>query len=216
MIDYLLESVEKSKIDERPVIIVGYEKELVMEELGDKYEYINQEQQLGTGHAVSLAKNYLKDEAENIIVLYGDQPFTTAETIQKLNEKQKLSGKKITMATVKVSDFEDWRSCFKNFSRIIRDENGKIIKDVQVKDANEEEKKITEVNPCYYCFDAAWMWEKLDTLKNDNMQKEYYLTDLIKIATTNNMEIESVEIEPREALGANTKDELAMLEKIIP
>jgi len=214
MITHLLESVEKSKIDKKPIIIVGYKKELVIKELGNKYEYIDQEEQLGTGHAVSLAKNYLNSKAENIIVLYGDQPFTSAETIKKINEKHNKSGEKITMATVKVTDFNDWRSCFKNFSRIIRDRNGKIIKDVQVKDASEEEKKITEVNPCYYCFDAIWMWKKLDTLKNDNAQKEYYLTDLIKIATASGMGIESINIEPNEALGANTKEELAILETI--
>jgi bifunctional UDP-N-acetylglucosamine pyrophosphorylase/glucosamine-1-phosphate N-acetyltransferase len=213
MIKYLLETIEESGIDNEPVIIVGYKKELIIKELGDKYHYITQEEQLGTGHAVSLAKDYLKDKAENIIVLYGDHPFISADTIKKINEAHTKSGKKITMATVKLKDFRDWRISFVNFSRIIRDKTEKIIKDVQFKDASDEEIKVSEVNPCYFCFDAGWLWSKLSTLKNNNAQKEYYLTDLIKMATEDGTEIESIEIEALEALGANTKAELEILEK---
>ena len=213
MIVHLLYSVQKSGIDNDPIIIVGYKKELIKELLGNKYHYISQEETHGTGHAVSLAKDYLKDKVEHIMVLYGDQPFTSAETIRKINEKHIKSGKKITMATVKLQDFKDWRINFVNFSRIIREKNGKIIKDVQFKDASDEEIKITEVNPCYFCFDAKWLWENLKNLQNNNTQKEFYLTDLIKIAATEGKEIESIEIEPREALGANTKAELEVLQK---
>jgi bifunctional UDP-N-acetylglucosamine pyrophosphorylase/glucosamine-1-phosphate N-acetyltransferase len=216
MIKHLLESVEKSGIDNNPIIVVGYKRELVMEELGKEnkqYHYIYQEHQLGTGHAVLCTKDACGN-VQNIIVLYGDHPFTSTATIKKISEKHSSSGKKITMATVKLKDFKDWRICFENFSRIIRDGNGKIIKDVQFKDANEGERKVTEVNPCYYCFDALWLWENLKTLNKDNAQKEYYLTDLIKIATENGMELESIDIEAKEALGANTKEELEILEKI--
>lgn len=216
MIKHLLQAISKSEIDENPVIVVGYKKELVIEELdeGDKkYNYIYQKEQLGTGHAVNLAKDYLKDKAKNIIVLYGDHPFVSPETIKKLEEKHALSGKIITMATVKLPDFKDWRINFVNFSRIIRDENGKIIRDIQFQDATDKEVKVTEVNPCYFCFDAKWLWENLDKLKPENNQKEYYLTDVIKRATESGIEIESIDINPREALGANTKAELEILER---
>lgn len=209
----LLLAVDKSGIDDNPVIVVGYKKELVINELGNKYHYINQENQLGTGHAVGSVKDYLKNKAENIIVLYGDHPLISADTIKKINEAHIRSGKKITMATVKLENFRDWRINFVNFSRIIRDGKGKIIKDVQYKDATDQEKKVTEVNPCYFCFDASWLWDNLETLKNDNAQKEYYLTDLVKIATQNGIETESINIEPIEALGANTKAELETLER---
>ena len=213
MIERLLDSVTESGIDESPVIIVGYKKELVINALGDKYHYIEQESPLGTGHAVNMAKDYLKDKAERVIVLYGDQPFTGAETIKKLAEKQKQTGKEIVMATVKLPDFKDWRVNFWGFSRVIRDEAGKIIRTIENKDATDEERKITEVNPCYFCFKASWLWAKLDAVKNDNAQGEYYLTDLVKLATEEGIEIESVEIQPHEALGANTKAELERLEK---
>jgi len=213
MITHLLKSVENSGIDKNPVIVVGYKKELVENTLGNKYHYIDQGSPLGTGHAVGLTREYLKDKAEHIFVLYGDQPFVNANTIKKIVEKHLSSGKKITMATVKLPDFKDWRINFVNFSRIIRDKNGKIVKDIQFKDANDEEIKITEVNPCYFCFDAPWLWKNLESLKDDNAQKEYYLTDLIKIANTEKVEIESIEIEPHEALGANTKTELEILNR---
>jgi bifunctional UDP-N-acetylglucosamine pyrophosphorylase/glucosamine-1-phosphate N-acetyltransferase len=214
MIKHLLESVEKSNVDRHPVVVVGYKKELVMEELGDKYHYVNQEEQLGTGHAVGLAGDYLKDKAENVLILFGDQPFTSAAMIKKIFDTHLNSGRKITMATFRVPDFEDWKMVFYNFSRIIRDKNGKIIRDVQFKDTSDEEKKIKELNPSYYCFDADWLWSNLENLKNDNAQKEYYITDLIRIATENGIEIETVDIDPREALGANSKEELEILEKL--
>ncbi len=216
MITHLLESIEKSGIDTEPTIIVGYKKELViakLEKTGKKYNFIYQENQLGTGHAVNLAKESLQGAADNIIILYGDHPFVSSETIKKINDAHIKSGKKITMATVKLPDFKDWRINFVNFSRIIRDESGNIIRDVQYKDATDAEIKITEVNPCYFCFDASWLWENLTTLENNNAQKEYYLTDLIKIAHDHNIETESIAIEPHEALGANTHAELGILER---
>ena len=119
------------------------------------------------------------------------------------------------MATVRLEDFRDWRINFVNFSRIIRDKDGKIIGDVQWKDATDAQIKIKEVNPCYFCFEAKWLWKNLEHLKNENAQKEYYLTDLIKIAVEEGEEIESIEIAPHEALGANTERELEILEAFV-
>ncbi|MCE9585085.1 NTP transferase domain-containing protein [Candidatus Nomurabacteria bacterium] len=212
MISHLLESIEKTNLFKKIGIIVGYKKEEVIKELGDKYEYITQEEQLGTGHAVMCAKDYIGD-TENVLVLYGDSPFINTKTIENIVNKHIENQNKITMATVLLPDFNDWRSFFySNFSRIIRDENGKIVKSVEFKDANEDEKKILEVNPCYFCFNSKWMFEKLQTLKNDNAQKEYYLTDLVKIAMKDGEKIESININPHEALAANSKEELEILE----
>jgi UDP-N-acetylglucosamine diphosphorylase/glucosamine-1-phosphate N-acetyltransferase len=214
LIAHILESVKKSGIGERPVIVVGQQRDLVMKTLGNDYEYVVQDQQLGTGHAVLIAQKTLENNADQIIVLYGDHPFINSLTIKKLVEKQLESKATITMATVNLPDFQDWREIFyANFSRIIRDKNGKIVKDVQFKDANEEERKVTEVNPCYFCFEAKWLWKNLQTLQTDNVQKEYYLTDLVKIAIQEKTKIESINIDPREALGANSKEELEILEK---
>lgn len=214
LIRYILDKIETLPYG-IPYIVVGHNKEKIIKELGDKYHYVVQEEQLGTGHAVNAVKKYIKDETESIVILYGDQPFTSAETIKKLVEKQDQTKAKIVMATVKVPDFEDWRANFLGFSKVIRGKNGKIIKTVEKKDSTEEENKIKEVNPCYFCFDSKWLWSHLEKLKNDNAQKEYYLTDLIKMATEEGIEIEWVEIDAKEALGANTKEELEILENIL-
>lgn len=215
IIEHLLLAVAKSGIGGRPAIVVGRGKEKVMRGLGKKYDYIVQKKQLGTGHAVRSAYKFLKGKAKHLLVLPSDHPFLTPETIKKLAHKHLRSGGKITMATVKLPDFKGWRAFFyTSFSRIIRNKNGRIVADVQFKDASREEKKILEVNPIYFCFETKWLWKKIKTLKRDNAQKEYYLTDLIKIAIEEGMKVESIEIDPREALAANTKEELEILERL--
>lgn len=215
IIKHLLESIKNSGIDAKPVIVVGYGKEDVMAELGSEYEYVIQEKQLGTGHAVITAENALKHKADHIVVLYCDHPFVSKKTIQELVRKHLDSKVKITLATVTLPDFQDWRKIFyTNFSRIIRDEKGHIVRDIQFKDATEEDKKNTEVNPCYFCFESKWLWENLKTLNTNNAQKEYYLTDLVKIAEKEKERIESIQIDPHEALGVNSKEELEILEKL--
>ncbi len=213
MIKYLLESVKNSGILGKPCIIVGYQKEKVVEALGSNYDYAIQNEQLGTGHAVSCAEEYTKD-ASDVLILFGDQPFVKPETIKKMVTEHIKYKNKITMATVVLPDFLDYRAFFyHNFSRIVRDDKGNILKSVEFKDATEEEKKILEVNPCYFIFDAKWLWENLKKIKNENIQKEYYLTDLLKIANEEGEKIESIQIDPPEALGANSKEELEILEK---
>ncbi len=87
MIETLLDSVKRSGLCDVPTIIVGYKKEMIQERLGSAYDYVEQKEQLGTGHAVMSAKNRLEDKAENIMVLYGDQPLISTETILKLFKK---------------------------------------------------------------------------------------------------------------------------------
>ncbi|HEY4513407.1 MAG TPA: NTP transferase domain-containing protein [Candidatus Paceibacterota bacterium] len=214
IIKHLLDRIKDLEFG-KPYIVVGHGKEAVIKELGGNYNYVEQKEQLGTGHAVNAVKHGVKNEASSIVVLYGDQPFTTADTINKLVEKQVGMNKKIVMATVELEDFQDWRSNFVGFSRVIRDKNRKILKTVEYNDATEEEKGVKEVNPCYFCFDAQFLWQELEKLKTDNTQGEYYLTDVLKSAVEQGIDIESIQIDPREALGANSKEELEILEKLM-
>lgn len=210
MIKHILGSIEKA-FHKKPIAIVGHKAELVKSELGDLCFYVLQSEQLGTGHAISCAKDICK-KAEHIIVLSGDQPFITPETIKELMDKHLKSKSKITFTTTEVSDYEEWRKAFLGFGRILR-KNGEVIGIREYKDANEEEKQIKEVNAGCYSFDAAWLWENLEKIKNNNVQNEYYLTDLFKIASENGDKIETIKINTHEALGANTKEELEILEK---
>ncbi len=216
MIRHELSAILQSGVDERPLIVVGYKKEEIIKEIGDAFDYAIQTEQLGTGHAIMSAEYKLKGAADSIIVLPCDHPFISADTIKKLSRKHEESGATITMATVSLPDYEDWRKVFyTSFSRIIRDETGKIIKDVQFRDATDAEKKITEVNPIFFCFKSNWLWENLKNLNTDNDQKQYYQTDLIKMAIDQGKNIESIAIEPREALAANSREELEILENLM-
>lgn len=213
MIKHLLEEVDKTGIADRPIIVVGYKKELVMGTLGKKYDYVTQKEQQGTGHALLSAKEACKD-AETIIVLSGDQPFIKSETIQALLSKHLDSGAKITISTTTVPDFQDWRETLSKYGRIIR--VGKKIIDREYADASAEEKQIKELNVSCYAFNAPWLWANIKKItKEKNTQKEFYITDLWQIASEEGEKIESVQMSPEEALGANSKEELEILEQIV-
>jgi bifunctional N-acetylglucosamine-1-phosphate-uridyltransferase/glucosamine-1-phosphate-acetyltransferase GlmU-like protein len=117
------------------------------------------------------------------------------------------------MATVKVDDFSDWRQGFSDFARVLRDSTSQVCGIVEKRDATAEQLQINELNPAYFCFKADWLWQNLAKLKNDNSQREYYLTDLVAMAGEQNRSIAAIEIDAREALGVNTPEQLALLEK---
>lgn len=212
-IKHVLDAISSSGVCENPIIVIGQKGDQVRSLLGSSYSYAVQEEQLGTGHAVMIAEEMAKG-SDLIVVLYADHPLVSADTIKNLINTHKEKNATITMATATVTDFEDWRSAFLAFGKFVRDEKGKITKIVEVKDANSEELEIKEVNPAYMCFDAKWMWKHLHMLKNENAQSEYYLTDLVGMAFSENQNIESISIDPKEALGVNTKEQLELIEKL--
>lgn len=213
LVKHLLEAIEQSGVCAKPVLVVGQKKEMVIAELGDTCNYAVQDEQLGTGHAVNCAREKAID-ADQIIVLYGDHPYVSPTTIVNLTNSNQQAGSMITIATAIVPDFADWRAGFFDFGRIVRDDTGAIVKIVEKKDSTESELQIKEINPAYFCFNAKWLWEHLPILKNNNAQGEYYLTDLIALAQNQNHPINSISIEPHEALGVNTAEQLERLEKI--
>ena len=211
IIAHLLREVDRSGIDPRPVVVVGQGADAVKRALGSGYDYVIQESQLGTGHAVQCAEGALAGKADAVIVLYGDHPFVSAATITKLRELHEREGCVLTMMTVRVPDFDDWRKVLYDFGRIIRDNSGRILRDVEKKDATPEELAVKEVNPSFFCFRASWLWENLRKLKNENAQHEYYLTDLVRIAIDEGERIASMDIDPRESIGVNTPEHLALV-----
>ena len=215
LVHHLLENVIKSGVSVSPIFVVGQKREQVMASLGDEYRYAIQDEQLGTGHAVLSSAGLLEGKEGNVMILYGDMPYLSFETIRALADTQASSNTVMTMATVQVLDFDEWRAGFFDFSRIVRDDAGKIIRTVEKKDAQDHELQITEVNPCYLCVKNDWLWSHLRELKNSNVQKEYYLTDLIKMAVDEGAEIASISIDPKEAMGVNTKEHLKVLEELI-
>ena len=229
MISHLLETVQKIGIDPRPVIVVGSGAESVKSVLANGYEYVVQDQQLGTGHAVLCAEKALRGKADAIVVLYGDNPFIQPETLRKLislHEKSQSVGgvlrgdaghdrPVLTMATTTVDNFEDWRKPLYDFGRIVRNSNGEIQAIVEKKDATPEELAIRELNPSFFCFKAEWLWEALKKIDNANAQKEYYLTDLVRIAIDQGKRVLTVDANPLETIGVNTPEHLELARKLV-
>lgn len=214
MIEHLLESIRQSNHGTPPVLVVGYDADVVRQTIGEEYTYVTQEEQLGTAHAVQVTEEELKGQSDDILVLYGDHPLVSAETINSITDAHEDSDSVLTMATTVVPDFDGWRECFYHYGRVVRDSIGRVRRIVERKDASEEEQQIKEVNPSYFCFDAAWLWQTLPAVDNDNAQNEYYLTDLLGLAIQNEEKVTTVQIDPMEAMGANTKDQLRVLENI--
>lgn len=212
MISHLLEAVLAAGFS-KPIIVIGHGAEMVQSILGNSFEYVIQEEPLGTAHALLSAQNACAD-AKHIVVLYGDHPFVSSNTIKKLLAKSEEMEAEITLASTEVPNFENEYKVFSNFARIMR-HNGKIAGIREAKDASGEERNIKEVNPGYYVFDSKWLWSNLKKIKNENARGEYYLTNLIGIASKNGNKTESIKIELREAMGANSKKELEILEKFV-
>lgn len=211
---HILETV--TKICEKPTLVVGYRGEEVIEITGNQYHYVWQKQQLGTGHAVQQAKDDLKNAGFNgIIVLYGDHPFVSSDTLHRLVDcfNQREPNTALCMTVFTVPNFENEFRVFYKYGRISRDEPGKIVGTIEFKDATEEQRAWREVNIGYYCFDAVWLWENISKLDNKNNAKEYYLTDLVKMAVDQGKKIRSIEIShPIEGMGVNTQEELEAVE----
>src|SRR3989338_1086865 len=200
----------------KPIIVVGHKKERIKEVLGNDHEYAEQTLQLGTGHAVKSAQNRINSEDKIILVLSADQPMTSKETIEQIISKHKERKPSMTIGTIIVPDFSDWREGMNHFGRIIRGADGLVKKIIEFRDATEEEKQIKELNAAIYAFDAGWLWDNIDKLKNENTKKEFYLTDLIKIACDQGKKIIAVPVSNIiEGLQPNTKAELEILEKLI-
>ena len=215
LIKYLLDTIDSIFQKSDIHVVVGYKKDEVKAALLNGYNFIEQTEQLGTGHAVMCAKKSLINKFDNVLILYGDMPFISKQTINEILIKHSEKMADLTMATISVDNFDGWRSCFYDYGRIIRDKNNNPIKSVEKKDATEKELEIREVNPSYYCSKSEWLWEKITEIRQNNSQKEYYLTDLLSLAIKSKAKIETVSINPKEGIGINTPEQLKFEESLL-
>jgi bifunctional UDP-N-acetylglucosamine pyrophosphorylase/glucosamine-1-phosphate N-acetyltransferase len=212
MIEHLLNSIVMSGVDERPIVVVSPEnQDLIKQSLHSyKIDYVVQEEQLGTGHAVACALRAISPNCKKVLVFNGDHPFVKIGTIVKLVGVES----EITMLTATVEDYEGWQKLFQHWGRIVSD-NGQIQRIVEFKDATDEEKLIKEVNPAMYAFDFAWLKENIKKLQANNAQKEIYLTDLVGLAFEQDLAITGVPVEPKEVIGINSREELEIAESLL-
>jgi len=211
MIEYLVSAIVASGVDSQPVVVVSPDNKDIISQALHVYDlqYAVQAEQLGTGHAVACALPEIA-KADGLVVLNGDHPFISPAALRALGDS---SGSTITMLTTSVHDFADWRKNFWQWGRIVR-ADGEIRAIIEFKDADDAAKEIKEVNPAVYRFDAPWFRNNIEKVGNNNAQKEFYLTDMIKLAFESGAKIDSIAIEPREAMGINSKAELEVAEKI--
>lgn len=217
MIKYLMDSVVAAGVDPCPIVIVSPDnKDIISAELKEyNVEYVIQDKQLGTGHAVSCAKDTLDNndaKPDSILVLYCDHPFIKSESIRSF---AKLMPETVTIMPTNLSDFDGWQQNFYRWGRIIRGADGRVEKIVEFKDASDEEKQVTEVNPGFMCFNTNWLFQNISSLQNNNNQAEYYLTDMVKLAFDSAHEIGTIGIEAHEAMGVNSLEELSIAENLL-
>jgi bifunctional UDP-N-acetylglucosamine pyrophosphorylase/glucosamine-1-phosphate N-acetyltransferase len=205
----LLESIRAVCPD--PTIIVGYEGRKIISATEDRYRYIWQADQLGTGHAVLQAKPFLVNEPyRNIVVIPGDAPFVSAGLIRGLVAAREKNDAAVALATAVPPDFSGPHRVFWGFGRIIRSADGGVQRIVELKDATEEEQRIPEVNCGYYCFRPSWLWEYLEQLDDKNAAREFYLTDMVSIAVRGGERAIAVPMRRLdEGFAPNTPEELA-------
>jgi bifunctional UDP-N-acetylglucosamine pyrophosphorylase/glucosamine-1-phosphate N-acetyltransferase len=167
-------------------------------------DWVEQAEQLGTGHAVQQPVHDIPDE-DQVLILYGDVPLITSQTLERL-----VSCADETGFSLLTSDMDDPTG----YGRIIRDEDGSILKIVEQKDATEEELSVSEINTGMMTINAGNLKEWLSRLENNNAQGEYYLTDVIQMAVTDGIKIQSTQPEAiNEIKGVNSRAQLAELER---
>lgn len=189
--------------------VVGHKAETVKEVLGDVCEFALQAEQKGTGHAVMQAIDVIKNSKGEVVILNGDTPLITAETINKAIEYHKNNGNQATVITAILDDAT-------GYGRIVRDNDGSVLKIVEQKDASEEEKKINEVNSGMYVFDAQSLVYALDKITPNNAQGEYYLTDTLEILLSAGKKIGGYAISDNDEIrGINDRVQLNEAENIM-
>jgi bifunctional UDP-N-acetylglucosamine pyrophosphorylase/glucosamine-1-phosphate N-acetyltransferase len=189
-------------------VIVGYQAKMVKDSIYDVVEFVEQKEQLGTGHAVKCALDFIGTEG-NTLVLCGDTPLVTADTLKALEETHRKQSNGVTVLSAILPDAS-------GYGRIIRDKDGTFVKIVEDKDATEEEREVKEVNSGMYIFNSEALHASLDLITNDNAQGEYYLPDTIALIKKIGLRVEAMPVsDVNEILGVNTQEQLAVAEKVM-
>ena len=207
LIDYVLDESKLLNPIET-ILVVGFKKNQVISHTKNRInlKYVTQKEQLGTGHAVLQTEKLLKDKKGHILILYGDVPNIKASSLQPIIENHIINNRDLTLITAEVDNPA-------GYGRIIRKKNGQLLKIVEEKDCNDNERMIREWNPGIYIFKIPEVFKILNTIKANNASKEYYLTDAIELSQQSNMKIKAIKIENSdEVLGINTIKQLEELE----
>ncbi|WP_214701490.1 MULTISPECIES: bifunctional UDP-N-acetylglucosamine diphosphorylase/glucosamine-1-phosphate N-acetyltransferase GlmU [unclassified Exiguobacterium] len=208
MVEHVVDQLDQIGVS-RQIVIVGHGAEAVQDTLGTRVEYAVQEEQLGTGHAVQMAEAELAGKSGATLVVCGDTPLLTAETLEALLAHHEAQQAKVTVLTAIADDAT-------GYGRVVRGEDGNVTKVVEHKDASEAELAINEINTGTYVFDNELLFDALKQVGNNNAQGEYYLPDVISIAKEAG-EVVAAHIAPTfdETIGVNDRVALSQAEAIM-
>lgn len=210
MIDYVLDALDRSGID-RMIVVVGYRSADVRTALAGrpKVEFVEQTEQLGTGHAVMVCREAIANHDGPVLIVTGDSPLVQSSSIGKLLAEFRHDRPACILGTA-IKDEPG------SLGRVVRDANGKFAAIVEVKDATTEQRAIREVNMSTYVFDCRKLLSALDRLKNNNAQREYYITDCPGILRGDGEDVRALDcLEPCESMSINNVADLAEVEAYI-
>jgi len=199
--------------DVPPVVVVSPYDTDVRSLIGDRVVYVEQEQQMGTGHATMMAADDLRGISEQVLVTYADMPLLRPETMARLAVKQKTNDAAVAILVVTGDPAS-------SFGRVITNPEGHVVEIVEVAEARrlanaEELLQIRDHNAGVYCFDSEWLWSNITALplRQARDNEEYYLTDMVGLAVSQGLLVEAIAVDdPDECLGAGTRQELAVVE----
>jgi bifunctional UDP-N-acetylglucosamine pyrophosphorylase/glucosamine-1-phosphate N-acetyltransferase len=208
MVGHVVDTLHQIQVS-RTFVIVGFGAEAVQGYLGDRVEYALQEQQLGTGHAVLQAKEALVGQEGITIVICGDTPLITGQTLRDMINLHEQTGAAATILTATIDQPA-------GYGRIIRGAGGSVSRIVEHKDCTAEEAAVKEINTATYCFNNRQLFEALSLVTNQNAQQEYYLTDVIGILTNQGQIVQAYCMEnSSESIGVNDRAALAEAEVLL-
>jgi bifunctional UDP-N-acetylglucosamine pyrophosphorylase/glucosamine-1-phosphate N-acetyltransferase len=210
MLAYVLDACREIGIS-KIFVVVGFSAEEVKERFAgdDDIVWVRQDEQLGTGHAVLCCKEHLKDFDGQTLVLCGDGPLIRATTLKSLIDKHASGHSAATLGTSVLDDPS-------GYGRIVRDDYGNLQGIVEHSDCTPEQLKIKEINPSNYLFDNQALFEALETIKPENVKKEYYLTDAVSSIISTGHKVEAITaVPPDEAVGINSRAQLSAASKIM-
>ena len=212
LLGYVIDAVNNTKLADENYVIVGHQAEKVEEYVNEHYDNartVLQSPQLGTGHAVSMVCPYLEEFEGEVIILCGDTPLITSETLKTFIAGHRELNSDITVMSAVFNNPT-------NYGRIVRNDDGSLNSIVEEKDATVEQKAIKEINAGIYCLNWAKVKNSFSQLKTNNAQGEYYLTDIIKWGNENGLSVNAHILERNEEIyGINSKINLAEATKIM-
>jgi len=202
ILKYLLDTIDQLEI-KRKILVIGYKGDKIRELIGEKIEYIEQKEQLGTAHAVLQTKRLLSDFKGDVLVLSGDVPFLNIKTLKKLLRYHQSNSFCCTLISAILKNP-------KGYGRIIRGKKSEIKEIIEEVELSANKKELSEINGGVYCFNKEKLFQVLEKVTADNKQSEYYLTDTIKILLREGLTVGNIIIEDySEIIGINDRLDLA-------